>query len=849
MNSSKVKAALVSTLMGGMIVWTGCRTGEDMSTAFAPFNATVPTHGPSYLQTPAEPSLPNFTDRDVDVNSISPDAMIDYANVQYLPISLEDCINRALAESEVFRDLGGSIVSQPSVVGTSLDPAVQFSDPVSGEAAALSAFDANLRSGLFFENNDRPFNNRFSGDANGLLKQDLAEYNVEINKVAATGTSFTSRSTINYDANNQQQNRFNSSYEAILDTGFRHPLLQGSGSLFNRIAGPSQTPGIYNGILIARTNTEISQADFEEQAREFVSNVENAYWDLYYAYRELNAQTDARDAAYAVFKNTETNAESERASGLEKASAEEQYLRFEHAIIESLEGRPIEGTQSNSGTTGGTFRRTIGVRVAERRLRYLLGMAITDGALLQPADKPIKAPLVFDWDESVHFAIVKRPETRRQRWVVKQRELELTASRNFLMPRLDLVGNYRFRGLGKDLTGGGESLGDDIANGSEDSGAFSDLASGNFQEVALGAELTMPVGFRRAHAAVRNAELRVQRERVIMREQERRITLDLSNAVAEARRAHSAMLLAERRFNAAIEYRAQAAERIESGRSQFDVLLEAQRRILEAQLQFINAEVEYSIAIKNVHFERGTFLEYHGIALAESESSDGAYVDFRRRLSERNKILDYVIRDTAIAKKPLARSISATASGTNEYSSPITCQQNACVCDNVNCPYRETIVEQSSDTSQFTTYEPPAELESVVSEIPAEKIEEVEDSTGGFKPLVPADSSQPEPTIPPAPKAVTPTSDTSAASEPFDPWEVESRILEKKPEIKNPSSSVAEGRIYDNTGGAPVDSGFFVKRDDEYKILTDVDAYTAKRNQLNSDLPKTNFDNTSRRIW
>ena len=837
MKASKVKAAIVSTLMGGMIVWTGCRTGEDMTTAFAPFNATLPTHGPSYLETPAEPSLPIFNDRDVDISSISPDAMIDYANVQYLPISLDECISRALAESEVFRDLGGSIVAQPAVVGTSLDPAIQFSDPSSGEAAALSAFDANLRSGLFFENNDRPFNNLFTGDGTGILKQDLAEYNVEINKISATGTSFTSRSTINYDANSQAMNRFGSSYEAIIDTGFRHPLLQGSGSLFNRIAGPSQTPGNYNGILIARTNTEISQADFEEQAREFVSNVENSYWDLYYAYRELNAQTDARDAAYAVFKNTETNAESERISGLEKASAEEQYLRFEHSIIQSLEGRPIEGTQSNSGTTGGTFRRTVGVRVAERRLRYLLGMAITDGALLQPADKPIKAPLVFDWDDSVHFAIVRRPETRRQRWVVKQRELELTASRNFLKPRLDLVGNYRFRGLGKNLTGGGESLGDDIANGSDDSGAFSDLASGNFQELALGAELTMPVGFRRAHAAVRNAELRVQRERGIMREQERRITLDLSNAVAEARRAHSTMSLAERRFDAAIEYRAQAAERIESGRSQFDVLLEAQRRTLESQLQFINAEVEYAIAIKNVHFERGTFLEYHSIALAESESSEGAYVDYRQRLSERNKILDYVIRDTAIAKKPLAKSIPASASRTNAFFSPSTCQQDMCVCDDVNCPFRENIVEQAVDASQFTTYEPPAKTESVISETRTEK---VGDSIGGLSPLVPAESSQLQPADPPVPTSAT-----------LDPMKVEPQTMEKKPEIKSLSPAKSEIEIYHDTGSDRFKSGFVAKseiKENKEKASNAVDAYfTAKSLELKTKLPKASPSQTSRR--
>ena len=591
------KLILVVVLAGLFGILSGCQTNKKLVTSYAPDSANHPTPGASYIY-PTEPTVCDV-ECETDFDSISPDAMIDYHSIQYSPISLGDCIARALRDSEVFRDLGGAIIAQPGGLETSMDPALRYTDPSIGEDAALSAFDANFVSGLFFEKNDRPFNNRFSGDTDGILQQDLGEYNVSLSKLAATGTLFTSRTTINYDNNNQAGNRFEgSAWEAIVDTGFRHPLLQGSGSLFNRIAGPSQTPGSYNGVLIARTNTEISLADFEESSREFVSNVENAYWDLYYAYRELNAQTEARDAALEVLKKTRPQVETKRKSELELASAKEQYLRFESAIVESLEGRPVEGTQANSGSSGGSFRRTVGVRVAERRLRYLIGMPITDGTLLKPADQPGSAATVFDWQMSVGSALDNRPETRRQRWIVKQKELELTAARNFLLPRLDLVGNYRFRGLGKDLTGGGESLRDDINSGATtataESGAFSDLASGDFQEVQIGAELRMPIGFRRANAGVRNAELAVQRERAVMKEQERKIVLDLSNAIAEARRAHSARSLAEKRFDAAKDYRELAASRIDSGRSQMDVLLEAQRRILEAQLQFINAEVERS---------------------------------------------------------------------------------------------------------------------------------------------------------------------------------------------------------------------------------------------------------------
>lgn len=648
MNSINLKKLIILLVC---IFISGCQTNQKVGTSIKIDPSNVPTPGPSFIR-PSDPIM-DFDDSVVSVDSMSPEQMIDYHSIEYLPVSLEECIRQALETSDVFRDLSGTIVSSPTAVGTTFDPAIRYTDPTFGEEAALSAFDANVVSSVFFENNDRPFNNLFSGNSDGLLKQDLGELNLEVNKLAATGTLFTSRSTINYDANNQAGNRFAHSWESIFESGFRHPLLQGSGSLFNRIAGPSQIPGSYNGVLIARTNTEISLAEFVSEVQRLVSNVENAYWDLYYAYRELDAQVAARDAALIVFERTEAQSAEQRISKLATASAHEQYLRFETAIIESLEGRPIEGTQANSGTSGGSFRRNVGVRVAERRLRYLIGMEITDGKLVKPSETPALAPVVFDWNQTVSNAISRRPDLRGQRWRLKQKQLEYTASKNFLMPRLDLVGNYRFRGLGRSLTGGSTTLQDDIDNPAlmaleGNSNAFADLASGNFQELQIGAELRMPVGYRRANAAVRSAELELHRERAILKEQERKVLLDLSNAVAETRRSHSALKIAEQRFDAAKEYRSQAAEAIDRGRAQFDVLLEAQRRVLEAQLQFINAEVEYAIAVKNVHYEKGTFLDYHGIGISESQSDPQAYIDVEVRNSARQQEFNYVYRDDPI---------------------------------------------------------------------------------------------------------------------------------------------------------------------------------------------------------
>ena len=224
-----------------------------------------------------------------------------------------------------------------------------------------------------------------------------------------------------------------------------------------------------------------------------MAEVENAYWDLYYAYRDLEATLQVRDIAQYTLERVK-NRDSEASN---EAQAEEQLLRFQSDVVNALNGRPVEGTRLYNGSAGGTFRSTGGVRIAERKLRLLIGLPINDGRLLETTDSPSVAPIIFDWDAAIAEAIQRREELRQQRWVIKQRELELIANRNFLMPQLDVIGTYRYRGFGDRLLG--------EAAGSPPQSFF----DGELQEWALGFEYNLPVGFRRAHAAVAQFATRI----------------------------------------------------------------------------------------------------------------------------------------------------------------------------------------------------------------------------------------------------------------------------------------------------------------------------------------------------
>lgn len=544
---------------------------------------------------------------------------------EYLDLTLEQVMQMGLAQSKAFRDLGGLVLRSPEIVRTKNDPAIAQTDPRFGIEAALSAFDAQLAASANWEKNDRALNNQFFGGGTRLLTQDFNVYQAQVSKTAATGSTFAVRNYTQYDANNAPGNFFPSAWTTWYEGEVRHPLLQGGGVDFNRIAGPNAQPGLINGVVIARINSDVSLADFEIGVRNYVSDIENTYWDLSFAWRDLESKIAARDAALETWRRIQAlYSQGRRGGEAEKeAQAREQYYRFQEEAQNSLHGRLLDGTRTNNGSTGGTFRGTGGVFVCERRLRLLIGMPINDGRLIRTADEPSSAKLAYSWESTLGEALSRRVELRRQKWQIRKRELELQANKNFLKPQLDALARYRFRGFGKDLMPDG--------TGGEFGDAYSNLASGNFQEWQLGLEFSMPLGFRQAYAAVRNAELQLARDRSLLFEQERSVVHDLSNAIADVDRSYQIVETASNRRMAAREQVEAVQAAFDADNATVDLLLEAQRRMADADVSYFRALIEYSLSIKNVQLEKGTLFDYNEITLEEGPWPEQAYCDALER--------------------------------------------------------------------------------------------------------------------------------------------------------------------------------------------------------------------------
>ena len=585
-----------------LFVASGCRSAQTWEETVG--NNTVAVDRISHSMDNPTPQIHNAAWANAPVTVRD---QAELSALTYRDMSLDELLAIAMQNSDVLRQLGGTVLRNPDSIKSRFTGALANTDPRFSPEAALSAFDAQLQGTAYFSNNDRIYNNPFAGGGQRAFQQDLHEYSLELSKVTATGSQLALRSISVHDANNSPGNTFRSAWDTYVEGEIRQPLLQGGGLQFNRIAGPGSSPGVYNGILLAKANAQMTQTDFEVAVRDYINDVTNVYWDLYFAYRDLDSRSRAMKQALEAWNRIKARQESDLETGAAEALAREQYFRFKSDVDEALTGRVTQGTRTGSGSTGGTLEGSGGVQTTERRLRLLVGMKISDGEMIRPADEPTQADIVFDWFIVQQEALQLRPELRKQQTVIRKREMELLAAKNFVNPRLDAVGRYRFRGFGDDLNR--TDSGDQAY-----SSASRNLLSGDQQEWFVGMEYTVPIGYRKAHLAVRNAEALLCRERIVQREQQRSVVHDLSNAITDAARSYEACRNSLNRLMAAQELLAAYQAQDENDMDiDVDHLLDAQRRVVEAEIRYFRSRTEYAVALKNVHVEKGSLLQYHNL--------------------------------------------------------------------------------------------------------------------------------------------------------------------------------------------------------------------------------------------
>lgn len=574
------------------------------------------------------PAVESHTVGEVMVTE-APRAVNDPREDQIRDLSLAEAIQIALENNTVIRDsaqlatAGNRVMSSPESLPSIYDPAIQESGVLFGGRgleSALSAFDPRWNTSMIWGRNETVQNNAFfSGGLppGNTLTRETGEFSTRLQKLFADGGSFAVTHDWFYQGINVPNQLFPTSYSGSVGAEYRLPLLAGAGTEYTRIAGPIANSfggitGVNQGVVIARINNDITLADFELSVRNLVRDVEDAYWDLYLQYRLYDTAVQTRNSTLEIWRKLKI--------ALDLGGADPDDITAEPQAREQY----FETRAATATALGNLYR-------AEVQLRRLLGLPSNDGLILRPSEEPPMAEFVPEWELSLAEALTNRTELRRQKFNIKSLELQLQAANSLVRPRFDFVSGYRVNGFGDTL------LSQQDRDGISPQGlnsAYETITQGDQTGWNLGFEMTMDIGFRSAHAQVRNVELRLAKARDILATQEQDVSHELATAYQDMATNYAS---AQANFNRlrASQRRIQLFEaRVEI--TDPDLRLRAELSRAQAEAEYYRNFTNYAKSIAAFHFAKGDLLEFNNVHLAESLWTPQAYDQALRRAMARS---------------------------------------------------------------------------------------------------------------------------------------------------------------------------------------------------------------------
>jgi outer membrane protein TolC len=360
-------------------------------------------------------------------------------------------------------------------------------------------------------------------------------------------------------------NRAPTQQEVRAGLGITQPLLQGFGTRVNRIR-------IEQAIL----GVEISREELRAVTMAQLAETEIAYWNLYLAEEALEITRTALEVAEKQLEETRQRIDVGQLPQNQQAAAEAEVAQRKQALIDA---------EAN-------------LQTRRFRLNQLLfapaEVQLTPGEALVIPDQPLT-----DTTPWVAEAAAKNPELREARARLLQDELDVVRTRDGIRPRLDF-----FAGLAK--TGFGDSLSD---AGSE--------FSGDTYEWVAGLQMNQDLGTTRSRAAFDDAQLAREQAELAVENLELSVESRVRRAIVEYNRALAQVNAGEQTVRLREQTAQAEQDRFDVGIGTSLLVAQAQRDLLESQIDDLRNRIASQTAKVNLLELTGTLLDHYGIEMIQ----------------------------------------------------------------------------------------------------------------------------------------------------------------------------------------------------------------------------------------
>src|SRR2546422_142380 len=394
-----------------------------------------------------------------------------------------------------------------------------------------------------------------------------------------TGTNFQTAFNASKFSTNSSFKTVNPALATTVQFTVSQPLLRNFG-LF-----PNRAP-----ILIAQRNLKQARANFTAQVNNIILGIIGDYWSVVLARENLSVQQKSLDEAQKSYDHDKKALSLGALPPLDIYRSESQVASRRVGLIQAEYSLKLAADQ---------FRRDIGADLDPTvRPRDL---ELTD----QPA--PLGDLPATDVATAFSRALTNRPEFETVRQQLASDELSIRLAHNNLKPDLELTGFYSGNGLNSSRAGLDIGL----------SGSLNQ--SFHFTYPTYGASLSLNVPVRRHSAQANLADALVGHRQD--QDQERRttqsITLEVTNAVHSLKEAKLTMEAAKIAVDLARESLHADERKYELGAEPVFFVLDAQTQLAQAELNLIQAQVNFQIAVAQLDHATGDLLEHHHVEITE----------------------------------------------------------------------------------------------------------------------------------------------------------------------------------------------------------------------------------------
>ena len=470
---------------------------------------------------------------------------------------------------------------------------------------AQGAYDPLLRGEARYRESLVPTTSILSG----APPDDLAPHlrgvtsSASLTQLLHNGSTLTFSTASGFEQTNNFLTLISPAWTTLIGVEARLPLMQ------NRAIDPAR-----RGIRVAQVGKERSALSLRRTLLETVNAVEQAYWTLVAAQRDVEIKQQSVALAEQQHSDVQARIDAKTTPESDIAQPTAEIGRRKGDLYASEEARAR----------------------AERALKLLMLENESDPLWeteLRAVDAPdipatgassMAGQTAAELQAALKDAEQFRPELADVAARLKLQDIDIEAASDRLKPQLDLVASYTARGLSGSehdatipIQGFPVIFHDEFDGGPLTS--WGNLARMRFPDASVGVQVSIPLGNRAAKADVAVAQS-AKRQTLSLRDKEaQRIAVEVRNAVTALQTA-SQRLEAARASREAAEVQLRAEQdRFEAGLTTTFLVLTRQNDLAAARVTETTALTAYRRGLAELARARGTLLRDRGITLEENK--------------------------------------------------------------------------------------------------------------------------------------------------------------------------------------------------------------------------------------